>query len=91
MISKPEIPSLAAVRVTFEAHPDSPGARAWKLAEKCHGFSGRTLRRLPILGLAMYTWGGDCSLHDAVSALEAAVEQEFIAVKRRKDVVMGGV
>lgn len=45
------------------------------------GFSGRTLRRLPILGLAMYTWGGECSLHDAISALESAVEQE-LEVKR---------
>jgi len=63
--------------------PQSPGRRVWALAQRCDGFSGRTLRRLPILGLAMYTWGGNCSLDDAVTALETAVEQE-LEVKRIK-------
>lgn len=31
----------------------------------------------------MYTGVGNCSLDDAVSALEAAVEQELIAMKLR--------
>ncbi|EGP86211.1 uncharacterized protein MYCGRDRAFT_44997, partial [Zymoseptoria tritici IPO323] len=57
--------------------PDSPGRLVWALAQKCEGFSGRTLRRLPILGLAMHTWGGDCSLIDAIAALAAAIEQEL--------------
>lgn len=81
------------------ARPTSPGSRVWTLAQKCQGFSGRTLRRLPILGLAMYTWGGDCSLDDAVAALEKAVEQEVLVreIKEKRgreaeegDVVMGG-
>ena len=42
--------------------------------ELCYGRA-----ELPILGLAMYTWGGNCSLNDAVSALQAAVEQRLIA------------
>ncbi|EME80275.1 uncharacterized protein MYCFIDRAFT_31276 [Pseudocercospora fijiensis CIRAD86] len=48
----------------------------------CEGLSGRTLRRLPILGLAMYTWGGNCSIDEAVSALEASVEQELLVKKK---------
>lgn len=78
-ISMPTIPTYAQTKVTLSDQPDSPGWRVWTLAQKCEGFSGRTLRRLPILGLAMYTWGGDCSLQDAVSALEAAVDQELKA------------
>jgi hypothetical protein len=30
----------------------------------------------------MHTWGGDCSLQEAISALEAAVEQEMVVFKR---------
>lgn len=71
------------MKVRLPTQPNSPGSRVWLLAQKCNGFSGRTLRRLPILGLAMYTGVGNCSLDDAVSALEAAVEQELIAMKLR--------
>ena len=72
------------MKVKFDNQPDSPAQRVWTLAQRCHGLSGRTLRRLPILGLAMYTWGGQCTLQEAVSALEAAVEQELLVVNRGK-------
>jgi hypothetical protein len=88
------IPTFAEMKVRSSTHPNpqSPAERVWALAQKCEGFSGRTLRRLPILGLAMYTWGGDCSLRTAVSALEKAVEQELAVVKGRKgNVEMAGV
>ncbi|KAK5134309.1 hypothetical protein LTR08_006738 [Meristemomyces frigidus] len=83
MVAAPEVPTFSEMKIRFTDLPSSPG-RVWALAQKCEGLSGRTLRRLPILGLAMYTWGGECSLDDAVSALEAAVEQELMtmAVKR---------
>lgn len=99
VVSAPTIPSFAEMMVYQSARPTSPGSRVWTLAQKCQGFSGRTLRRLPILGLAMYTWGGDCSLDDAVAALEKAVEQEVLVreIKEKRgmeaeegDVVMGG-
>lgn len=73
------VPSYLALKVESLDRPELVGGRVWALAEKCVGFSGRTLRRLPILGLAMYTWGGSCSLHDAITALESAVEQELKA------------
>ncbi|KAK4541584.1 hypothetical protein LTR36_007881 [Oleoguttula mirabilis] len=79
VISAPEIPTYSEMLVRWVNQPQSPGRRVWALAQKCEGFSGRTLRRLPILGLAMYTWGGDCSLDDAITALEAAVNQELLA------------
>lgn len=72
-------------------NPDSIGERVWALAQQCHGLSGRTLRRLPILGLAMYTWGGQCTIQDAITALEKAAEQETAVVNgRRTDVDMEG-
>ena len=94
VVSAPVIPPFAEMMIYYNAKAKSPGGRVWDLAQKCEGFSGRTLRRLPILGLAMYTWGGDCSLDDAVSALEAAVEQEWLVkdVKGKKmNVVMDGL
>lgn len=76
------IPTFSEMQIRHAHLPDSPAARVWSLAQRCRGLSGRTLRRLPILGLALYTWGGDCNLHESVSALEAAVEQELLVVNR---------
>ena len=85
-IDVPEVPTFSEMKIRLIDQPCSPGRRVWALAQKSEGLSGRTLRRLPILGLAMYTWGGDCSLDDAVSALEAAVEQELMtAAFKRED------
>ena len=81
----PEVPTLSEMKIRLVDQPCSPGRRVWVLAQKCEGLSGRTLRRLPILGLAMYTWGGACSLDDAVSALEAAVEQELMTVAGKRE------
>lgn len=76
-LTVPTIPTREATIMTLSKQPDSPGWRVLELAKKCEGFSGRTLRRLPILGLAMYTWGGNCSLEDAISALKAAIDEEL--------------
>lgn len=81
MLSTPEIPTLATIKLGYGDENKSAGQRVWTLAQKCEGFSGRTLRRLPILGLAMYTWGGTCTLSDAISALEAAVTQELMGAR----------
>lgn len=45
------------------------------------GLSGRTLRRLPAVALALYTESDPCSLDDALAALSRAVDDEF-TVKR---------
>lgn len=81
VVHAPTIPTFSEMMVRLVDQPQSPGRRVWAVAQRCEGFSGRTLRRLPILGLAMYTWGGNCSLLDAVAALEAAVDQELKAKK----------
>jgi len=81
----PNLPTLSHVQIHLmdPTQSHTPGYRVWALAsQKCAGFSGRTLRRLPILGLAMYTWGGESvTLEEAVAALEAAVEQEVRGMK----------
>ncbi|EMF10196.1 AAA-domain-containing protein [Sphaerulina musiva SO2202] len=77
------IPTLAEMHIAYYDKPQAPCRRVWALSQKCEGFSGRTLRRLPILGLAMYTWGGNCTLDDAITALTAAVDQELLAKQAR--------
>lgn len=76
-LTVPTIPDREVTNMALDKQRDLPGWRVLELSKKCEGFSGRTLRRLPILGLAMYTWGGNCSLSDAVSALEAAIDEEL--------------
>lgn len=63
----------------------SYGQRVWLLAQRCQSLqlSGRTLRRLPVLGLAMYTWGGDVGMNEAMGALEKAVNEELLATETR--------
>ncbi|EMC91359.1 hypothetical protein BAUCODRAFT_325315 [Baudoinia panamericana UAMH 10762] len=82
-VPAPELPTFSELQLNFMDRPQSPAYRVWIVARNSQGFSGRTLRRLPILGLAMYTWGGSITVDDAISALEAAVEQELTAVKRK--------
>jgi hypothetical protein len=77
------VPTLPATLMSECQDPSSPGQRVWKLAQKCQGLhlSGRTLRRLPVLGLAMYTWGGEVGMDEAIGALEKAVEEETVATQ----------
>jgi len=80
-----EIPTLPATLMAHHQDATSPGQRIWRLAQKCQGFSfsGRTLRRLPVLGLAMYTWGGHIGMDEAIEALEKAVDEEVTAIEGR--------
>jgi hypothetical protein len=82
---KQKIPTLPATLMAQQQDATSPGQRIWRLAQKCQGFnfSGRTLRRLPVLGLAMYTWGGHIGMDEAIEALEKAVDEEVTAMESR--------
>ncbi|KAF1814875.1 AAA-domain-containing protein, partial [Eremomyces bilateralis CBS 781.70] len=53
-----------------------PSKRLWEIAQKCEGWSGRTLRRLPIRALAKYTYG-DCSIDDALDAMAMLVDERM--------------
>ncbi|KAI9137738.1 pachytene checkpoint protein 2 [Paraphysoderma sedebokerense] len=48
----------------------------FQVATKCHGLSGRTLRKLPFLTHAMYYQTSAASLSDYIQALGMAVENE---------------
>ena len=87
-VDPPEIPSYAVMATRFVQSPQAPCRRLWDIAQQCQGLSGRKLRRLPVLGLAMYTYGGTCSLDDAVEALAKAVEQE-VKARTSESIVAG--
>jgi GTPase SAR1 family protein len=70
-------PSLTEVNVHLWDQPDAPGSKLWTIAQKCQGLSGRTLRRLPFLALAMYTYGDECSVDEGLEALQLAVADEM--------------
>lgn len=86
-----EIPTLASTLMAQCEDPLSPGQRIWELAQKCERLclSGRTLRRLPMLGLAMHTWGGHIWMNGAIGALEKAVGEELIAMRNGNTEVEG--
>ena len=77
LITPPMIPTFNEMFIHLSNDLRSPAYRIWAIAQKCEGFSGRVLRRLPILGLARYTWSGDCTLDTAVSALEKIVDERI--------------
>lgn len=79
------IPTLPSTLMVQGQDSTGHGQRVWQLAQRCQSlqFSGRTLRRLPVLGLAMYTWGGEVGMNEAIGALEQAVAEEIQAMKDR--------
>jgi hypothetical protein len=57
--------------------PNSPSRRVLRAAKSCEGMSGRTLRRLPFLALAMYTDREPCKVHEGLKALSRAIDVEL--------------
>lgn len=51
------------------------------IAYRLQSLSARTLRRLPTLSLAMYTRKDQCSIDEALVALERAVQEEKLVEK----------
>ncbi|QDS72830.1 hypothetical protein FKW77_006888 [Venturia effusa] len=70
-------PSLLEVNVHLWDQPQAPGRKLWDIAQKCGALSGRTLRRLPFLSLAMYTYREECSVNEGLEALRLAVNEEL--------------
>lgn len=68
--------TLPEVRLSGWAQPEHPSNSLWELAQKCESLSGRTLRRLPYLALAMYTYADKCTIEDALKALTLAIDSE---------------
>jgi len=69
-------------------HEDSPKAveesvpaslMLWNLAQRCGGLSGRTLRRLPYLALALHGQGDYFTLEHALQSLDIAINDQLDA------------
>ncbi|KAL9103871.1 MAG: hypothetical protein Q9163_001108 [Psora crenata] len=50
----------------------------WRLAERCEGLSGRTLRDLPEDSLSLHTTPDPCPIDAALVALSAGVAEQFV-------------
>ncbi|KAI9876754.1 MAG: hypothetical protein M1830_005802 [Pleopsidium flavum] len=75
------LPRYSDMVLNFWMDPTSAAKQLWNTAEKCAGLSGRTLRRLPALALALYTNSDPCPMNEALRALSQAVDDEFAAKK----------
>lgn len=57
---------------------NSPGRRIFDIAQLCNGMSGRTIRRFSGRALtSIYRYGQQCSLNEAITALEDAAKNKI--------------
>jgi len=69
----PELPSIFKVNVELWDQPQLQGPKLQKIAEMAAGRSGRTLRRLPTIAIALHTYGDHCTVDEALEALSLEV------------------
>ncbi|KAF8534032.1 pachytene checkpoint component Pch2 [Trichophaea hybrida] len=80
VISETELlPCATEASLYLYALPDAPSTRLWKCASKCTGLSGRTLGKMPFLMHAEYIQRGQCTIGEALDALEHTVDDELEA------------
>lgn len=75
-LDKSHLPSYERLVVWEVAFPNSPGPLLKSVAKDCAGFSGRKLAKLPFFAINKYTWQDECTIFDAIKALQKAVEEE---------------
>jgi SpoVK/Ycf46/Vps4 family AAA+-type ATPase len=69
-------PSSEEVNVfCYDGKKNLEAWKLWEIAEKCNGLSGRTLRRLPLLAVTMWTYCNPCPINDALEALSLVVDE----------------
>lgn len=69
------LPNLPETRIKYHGRPQSPPQKLWAIARRCDGMSGRTLRRLPPMAIAMYAFSKPCTMSDALECLKLAAEE----------------
>lgn len=62
----------------FPSDEESLPRKLWSIAAKSTNLSARTLRRLPVVSLAMYARLDPCPIDEALGALAQAVEDESL-------------
>jgi len=75
-LDKSHLPSYARLVVWEVAFPNSPGPLLKRVAKDCAGFSGRKLAKLPFFAINKYTWQEECTIFDAIKALQKAVDED---------------
>lgn len=70
------IPTLLYMNVHLWNRTNCPARKLWRIAQRCEGLSGRTLRRLPFLALALHIHGESCTVHEGLAVLAMAVDEE---------------
>lgn len=74
------LPDALYARTNYYPNPQTSESKVWELAMRCEHVSGRALRRVPFMALAMYVDDDACSLSQAVAAIELAVRDEMVSV-----------
>ncbi|KAI4724653.1 AAA-domain-containing protein [Aureobasidium sp. EXF-10728] len=72
-LDKSRLPSHERLAVWASAYPDTPGPLLKSVTKDCAGFSGRKLAKLPFLAITKYIWQEECTIFDAIKALQKAV------------------
>lgn len=73
-----DLPPHHLMMLHFPADEESLPRTLWSIAAKSTKLSGRTLRRLPVMSLAMYARQDPCPIDEALRALSQAVEKESL-------------
>ncbi|KAK6005393.1 hypothetical protein QM012_007035 [Aureobasidium pullulans] len=73
-LDETRVPSYERLAVWRVAHPNSPGPILESVARDCAGFSGRKLAKLPFLAITKYARQEECTIFDAIQAIEKAVK-----------------
>lgn len=59
-----------------------------EIAKKCQGFSGRTLRKLPLIAFAWFVFNDSVDLHHFLDAMDDAVDKHLadnLAVEKKHE------
>ena len=70
------IPTLLYMNVHLWNRTNCPARKLWRIAQRCEGLSGRTLRRLPFLALALHIHSESCTVREGLAVLAMAVDEE---------------
>ncbi|KAI5795111.1 pachytene checkpoint component Pch2 [Geopyxis carbonaria] len=71
------IPCAAEASLCLHATPYAPSSRLWQCSMRCWGLSGRKLSKIPVLMHADYIQRKECSLGEALDALDQTVGDEL--------------
>lgn len=78
VVDDKDLPPHHLMLLHFPSDEESLPRKLWSIAAKSTNLSARTLRRLPVVSLAMYARLDPCPIDEALGALAQAVEDESL-------------